>query len=442
MISTPQFMVAAPSSHSGKTTVTLGLLRAFQRKGRAVQPFKCGPDYLDTTHHTLAAGQQGINLDLFMSSSHHVKYLYQKYCENKEVVVVESVMGLYDGAVDDRDSSAAIAKLLQLPVILVVDARAMAYSAGALVYGFKHFDPEINLAGVIFNFVRSASHYRFLRDACKKIGVTPLGYLPPEEKIKIPSRYLGLNIDATIDFDVIIDRTADHLEQHLDLDQLAKITRRPLPGKPGQLKSETVNPGKVIAIARDEAFRFTYHENIETLKRLGKVVYFSPMHDTVLPNADFIYLAGGYPELHVQALAKNKEMLHAVRQYCLQGGHLLAECGGFMYLGRQVIDAEGQAHEMVNFFPSTTSMVDKKLTLGYRAFSWEHITWKGHEFHYSTLTGADNLPSVGGLFNAKQEPVGSKVYRKGNVMASYVHFYWAEQEDFLQQFIFTETVNK
>ena len=441
MTSSPQFMVAAPSSNSGKTTITLGLLRAFQRKGKVVQPFKCGPDYLDTTHHTLAAGQQGINLDLFMSSSHHVKHLYHKYSENKEAVVVESVMGLYDGAIDDRDSSAAIAKLLQLPVILVVDARAMAYSAGALVYGFKHFDPEVNLAGVIFNFVRSDSHYRFLRDACKKIDVTSLGYLPPEEKIKIPSRYLGLNIDAAIDFDRIIDRTADHLEKHLDLDQLEEITKRPLPGKPRQYNGKVVNPKKVIAIAKDEAFRFTYHENIETLKQLGQVVYFSPMHDAALPKADFIYLAGGYPELHIQTLAKNKDMLNAIRQYCLQGGRLLAECGGFMYLGRHIIDAEGKAHEMVNFFPSTTSMVNKKLTLGYRAFSWEQNTLKGHEFHYSSLTGADNLPSIGTLFNAKQEPVGSKVYRKGNVMASYVHFYWAEQEDFLQRFILTETVN-
>ncbi|TRX62800.1 cobyrinate a,c-diamide synthase [Fulvivirga sp. M361] len=439
MTSSPQFMVAAPSSNSGKTTVTLGLLRAFQRKGRSVQPFKCGPDYLDTTHHTLAAGQQGINLDLFMSSPNHVKYLYQKHCENKETVVVESVMGLYDGAVDDRGSSASIAKLLQLPVILVVDARAMAYSAGALVYGFKHFDPEVNLVGVIFNFVRSASHYRFLCDACRKINVTALGYLPPEENIKIPSRYLGLSIERTINFDRIIDQTADHLEKHLDLDQLAEITSRPLPGRPGQHDSTAINAGKVIAIARDEAFRFTYYENIETFKRLGRVIYFSPMHDTALPKADVIYLAGGYPELYVQTLAKNKDMLHAIRKYCSQGGHLLAECGGFMYLGHEIIDAEGQAHAMVNFFPSTASMADKKLTLGYRTFSWEQTTLKGHEFHYSTLYGDGKLPSIGTLLNAKQEPAGSKVYRKGNVIASYIHFYWAEQEGFLQQFILSQS---
>lgn len=430
-----QFMVAAPASNTGKTTITLGLLRALQRKGMRVQPFKCGPDYLDTVHHTMAAAQQSINLDLFLSSAHHVSYLYQKHCENKQIAVVESVMGLYDGAVDDENSSAAIAKLLGLPVILVVDARAMAYSAGALIYGFKHFDPKVNLLGVVFNFVKSASHYEFLQRACDKIEVTALGYLPPEEKIKIPSRYLGLNIDHGIDFNLIIDQIADHVEQHLHLDQLINITEKAAPqiAKPGH--DPVINQGKIIAIAQDEAFRFFYHENIETLKRLGEVVYFSPLHDTKLPKADFIYLAGGYPELHVKALAENKKMCKAILEYCQQGGRLLAECGGFMYLGSHLIDADGLAHEMVNFLPITTSMADKKLTLGYRNFTWNNITVKGHEFHYSTLTEANALTTIGTLSNAKEQPVASKVYRKNKVLASYVHFYWSEKAEFLQNLL-------
>ena len=401
MTSLAQFMVAAPYSNSGKTTITLGLLRAFQRKGMRVQPFKCGPDYLDTIHHTMAAAQQSVNLDLFMGSARHVKYLYQKHCENKQIAVVESVMGLYDGAVDDENSSATIAKLLQLPVILVVDARAMAYSAGALVYGFKHFDPKINLLGVVFNFVKSASHYEFLQRACEKIKVTALGYLPPEEKIKIPSRYLGLNIDHGIDFNLIIDQIADHVEQYLDLDQLVNITQKTAPQKTEPDNGPVIKRKKIIAIARDEAFRFFYHENIETLKRLGEVVYFSPIHDTKLPKADFIYLAGGYPELHVEALADNKDMLKAISEYCQHEGRLLAECGGLMYLGRSLIKADSEAYEMVNFLPITTSVADKKLTLGYRKFTWNNIALKGHEFHYSRLSEANELTAIGNLSNAK-----------------------------------------
>lgn len=431
MMKIPQFMIAAPSSNAGKTTVTLGLLRALERQGYAVQAFKCGPDYLDVIHHTRAARRPSINLDLFMSSPTHVQYLYDNYCQNKDLAVVEGVMGLFDGAVDEQTSSAAIAKHLKLPVILVVDARAMAHSVGALLYGFKHFDSELKLAGVIFNFVSSPTHYDMLRSASEKVGITALGHLPFREDIQIPSRYLGLNIDEGSDLDTHLNLLANHVEVHLDLERLFSLSQTIAPKKPNPTPSPVARVSRTIAIAQDEAFRFLYAENLATFRRLGKVIYFSPIRDKQIPKADLVYLAGGYPELHAEALAQNTEMLQSIRHYCESGGHLLAECGGFMYLGRQIITAGHQSFAMVDFLPIITSMQESRLNLGYRQFDWQELQIRGHEFHYSKLTETGEVETLGTLRNARNQSVTSQVFRKQNVIASYVHFYWSEQEAFL-----------
>ena len=431
----PQFMIAAPSSNAGKTTITLGLLRALERQGNAVQAFKCGPDYLDVIHHTRAARCPGINLDLFMSSPTHVQHLYEKHCQDKDLAIVEGVMGLFDGAVDEQTSSAAIAKHLKLPVILVVDAQAMAHSVGALLHGFKHFDAELKLVGVIFNFVNSSTHYDMLRSASEKVGVTALGHLPFREDIQIPSRYLGLNVDEDSDLDTHLDRLADHVEEHLDLEKLLSLSQTIAPKKPYQHSHPVTKGSKTIAIARDEAFRFLYAENIATFCRLGKVVYFSPIHDKQIPEADLVYLVGGYPELHAKALAQNTEMLQSIWHYCSSGGHVLAECGGFMYLGNQIITSNHHSFSMVDFLPIITSMQESRLNLGYRQFEWNELQIRGHEFHYSKLTETGDVATLGTLSNAKNKPVASQVFCKQNVIASYVHFYWSEQEAFLTKWM-------
>ncbi len=201
----PQFLIAAASSSSGKTTITLGLLRLLTDKGYKVQPFKCGPDYIDGKHHAKAARLPSINLDTFMMSPLHVKKIYTKYCADAAIAITEGVMGLYDGATKMQGSSAEIAILLDLPVVLIVNAKAMAYSVAPLIYGFKHFDSRLKIAGVIFNFVNTESHYHFLKDACEDVGVEALGYLPANDTIRIPSRHLGLAISDENDYEKIYD---------------------------------------------------------------------------------------------------------------------------------------------------------------------------------------------------------------------------------------------
>jgi len=428
-------LIAAPASHQGKTTVTLGLLRALCKRGLAVQPFKCGPDYLDTYHHNTASGESSINLDLFLSSQKHIEDLYIRYTSQKKVAIAEGVMGLFDGSRDDSDSSAALAKLLKIPVILVVDARAMAFSVGALLFGFKNFDKEVNVAGVIFNFVKSDSHYQFLSRACERVGVRPLGYLPPNEEIKLPSRYLGLNIDKRIETDKVIEKIALHVEKNLDIDALLQLTQQLVSREEKIVESPSISKKGVIAVAKDEAFNFLYQENLKALSKLGEITYFSPLSDTQLPKADLLYFAGGYPELYLHKLASNYSMMQAVKNYCEKGGKVLAECGGMMYLGNNIIDAKGEAHPLVGYLPITSSMAKKKLNLGYRHFQWNDLVAKGHEFHYSQLIEEGNLQQVGILQNARTQPVATKVYRKKNVLASYVHFYWGDNVSFLKHLV-------
>ncbi|WP_035076107.1 cobyrinate a,c-diamide synthase [Anditalea andensis] len=429
----PQFLIAAPSSGSGKTTVTLGLLRALANRGLKVQPFKCGPDYLDPMHHKIAGKNTSINLDTFMASKGHVKQLYQKYASEAEVSIAEGVMGLFDGAEKMQGSSAEIAALLGVPVILVINANAMAYSAAALIYGFKNFNKNIALKGVIFNNVKTASHYTFLQDACLDVNVEALGYLPPQEDITIPSRHLGLSTSSDIDFDALCERIAASISNTVDLDRLLEITTGPVLNVETPVPSVKLPAKKPkIAVAFDEAFSFTYHENLEAFLRLGEVTLFSPLADEFLPECDLLYFAGGYPELFLEQLSQNKSMLHAVRTYCQRGGKTYAECGGMMYLGKSVIDTTGKEFEMVNFLHLTSSMENPKLHLGYRNIAIQDFVIKGHEFHYSTCLELENtaiLPCI--ITNAKGVAVPSSVYKKQQTIASYLHLYWGENTGFI-----------
>ncbi|MCC9138215.1 cobyrinate a,c-diamide synthase [Pontibacter silvestris] len=431
------FLIAAPSSGSGKTTVTLGLLRALASRGLKVQPFKCGPDYLDPMHHKIAARQVSINLDTFMASAAHVKQIYQKYTAGAEVAVTEGVMGLFDGAEKMRGSSAEIATLLGIPIILVINAKAMAYSAAPLIYGFKNFYDGITLKGVIFNNVNSASHYNFLQDACQDAGVEALGYLPHQEEIQIPSRHLGLSTSSSIDFDALCDKIAAAISETVNLDRLLEITNQPLP----QLMDAAVSIGSPktklkIAVALDEAFSFTYHENLETLRQLGQVIFFSPLQDKVLPECDLLYLAGGYPELFLEQLSQNKSMLHAIRAYCENGGKTYAECGGMMYLSRSIIDTAGQEFKMANFLHLATSMDKPKLHLGYRCVKLDDMEIKGHEFHYSTCLELDKAEILTcQITTAKGMAAPCTIYQKQQTTASYIHLYWGEQKGFIQKLI-------
>ncbi len=420
------FLIAAPWSNSGKTTVTLGLARYFSNNGYKVQPFKCGPDYIDTIHHTTAARRASVNLDTVMMTDNHLQDVFFKHSKKADVTIVEGVMGLFDGSVKDKGSSAEIAKKLDIPVILVVNAQSMAYTVAPILHGLKTFDPEVQIAGVIFNFVKTASHYAFLKEACETVGLQSLGYLPTNEDIAIPSRYLGLHIDKS--FEILIENAAKHIGKHINLEKLLSCAKTKLTKGINSLEEKQINrinPMEFkIAVAQDEAFTFAYLENLNYLKTLGQVIFFSPIHDQVLPNADFIYLAGGYPELYLEQLSGNSKMLVAIKKAAQSGTKIWAECGGMMYLGKSIVSTAGIAYPMVNVFDWSTTMENKKLRLGYRRLVFEEDELWGHEFHYSEIINDTSEWAKAKVFTARNREINSKLYQYKNVLASYIHLYW------------------
>jgi len=421
----PQFLIAAPSSGSGKTTVTQGLLRSLRNKGLSVQAFKCGPDYIDTKHHEWASGNISINLDSFMSSKNHVKEIYGKYSSKADATVVEGVMGLFDGANRMEGSSAQIAELLDIPIILVINAKATAYSVAPLLYGYKHFYPNIKIAGAIFNFVNSESHYQFMKDACEDVGIEALGYVPRNENINLPERHLGLQISAKDNYEETINEMALHLEKTVDIDHLLEICNSKRP----KYKAESIKskPKLKIGVAKDEAFNFTYHENLRALSQLGEIKYFSPINDSSLPEVDFLYLAGGYPELYIEQLSQNESMRNAINEFAQSGGKVLAECGGMMYLSKNIIDKDGKTYPMVGFLNQNASMENMKLKLGYRKIKLKDEILFGHEFHYSHLVNSLEKTEGIEVYSARDKQLDTQVIRKNNVLASYIHFYWGEK---------------
>lgn len=421
----PIIMIGAATSGSGKTTFTLGLLRLLKNRGMKVQPFKCGPDYIDTKHHAMAAGEESVNLDTFMASGKHVKQLFSRYGNTSDICVAEGVMGLFDGYDGMKGSSAEIAGLIGIPVVLVLNAKSTAYSVAPVLYGFKHFYPGIRIVGVVFNFVASEAHYAYLQQACEDAGVEALGYLPKDDRIVIPSRHLGLSIDESFCFDAFADRVAGVVDKTVNVDRLLELCTVDFPVY--EEKMTDVSEKTRIAIARDEAFNFMYRENIEALRREGKVVFFSPLRDEVLPEADFLYLPGGYPELYLSELSANGKMRSAIREYCEAGGHVLAECGGMMYLCDSITGNDSKEYPMVGVLKQRATMEQMKLKLGYREVRFEDQVVRGHEFHYSRVLPGDHpLSTIGKVYNAKGIEVDTLIFTYKNVLASYIHFYWGE----------------
>lgn len=420
-----QFLIGAASSGSGKTTFTIGLLRALKNRGLNIQPFKCGPDYIDTKYHAIAAGEESVNLDTFMATEKYVREVYARYGEHSDVCVTEGVMGLFDGYDGMSGSSAEIAALLDIPVILLLNAQSTAYSVAPVLYGFKHFYPKLQVAGVVFNFVSSAMHYSYLQQACEDVGIEALGYIPKQKDFEIPSRHLGLTLDDAVDFNAFADRIARGVVQTVDIDRLLELTQRPF--EPIVVNKNTENKRLKIAVARDNAFNFTYRENIEVLKRIGEVIFFSPLRDRELPLSDFVYLPGGYPEYYLAELAANREMLKSIRDYGEDGGKLFAECGGMMYLCDSISDPNGNVFPMVGLLKQKATMEKMGLELGYRRIEIGKDIFRGHEFHYSRVLPEDRIiPTIGKTYSAKGRETDTPIYHDKHILASYIHFYWDE----------------
>lgn len=423
-----KFLIAAASSGSGKTTFTIGLLRRLRNMGLRVQPFKCGPDYIDTKWHTLAAGRESVNLDLWMSSKEHVKEVFERYGGDADVCVAEGVMGLFDGWDKSAGSCAEIAKLCGLPVVLLVNAKSTAYSVAPLIYGFKHFDPEIELAGVVFNQVASESHYAHLKQACEDVGVECLGYMSRCKDIELPSRHLGLSIDERLRINSFIDK----VEKEICVEGNSFLMMRANTHHSSTLlHSSTPSLRLKISVAQDEAFNFTYRANIDALREMGEVRFFSPIADNTIPEGtDLLYLPGGYPEFFLKELSANKPILKSVRDYIEGGGRCYAECGGMLYLCRNIVGMDGMSYEMANVLRLEGTFENMHLHLGYRNTpSLPQL--RGHEFHYSEVRPIDGGEEVVSEFhNAKGAKTGTPLYRHKNLLAGYTHLYWGETNIF------------
>lgn len=440
----PQLLISATNSGCGKTTFTLGLLRLLKRRGLSVAGFKCGPDYIDPKFHELASGHPSINLDLYMMSPKHMTEVYARYGQDADACIVEGVMGLFDGSRRMEGSPAAIARELRIPTVLLVNAASTAYSIGALLYGYKHWKPEVEICGVVFNRVASESHYRFLSVAAEDAGVATLGYIPRHEGLNVPSRHLGLSLEELRQLDHFPDLVADLMEQHVDVDRLLELSSTPWRKAQEQTSLPPRSTRTKIAVARDEAFNFIYPENLRALERSGgEITFFSPLRDAHLPEADLVYLPGGYPEFYLPTLSGNISMRHAIQAYAEAGGYVLAECGGMMYLCQSIIDEDGTSYPMCGVLDNSATMVGMKLSLGYRRVvltetnegsegkSEAERTLRGHEFHYSRLVSTGSEPLCAQQYNASGSPVPTALYRKGNVIAGYTHLYWGEEPDLI-----------
>lgn len=423
------FVIGGASSGSGKTTLTLGLLRALSRRGLHVAPFKCGPDYIDPLIHQKAAQRACYNLDAYFMNNDPaaIRRHFDQVAAPSDISIVEGVMGLFDGYDRSIGSSAEMAKIIGLPVVLVIDAKAVAYSIAAPLYGFKHFDKSLNIAGVVFNRVGSEHHYQLLADAARSIGMEPLGYIPKDKGLEISSRHLGLSLDPTFDWEGLLNYMADVVEKYVRIDEIcSRCTYTPqssaMESKPTDSDADN-KAMPVVAVARDEAFNFTYQHNIDCISARARVVYFSPIHDTELPHCDLLYLPGGYPEFFAPQLASNESMKRSIHHYISTGGKVWAECGGMMYLCRSLIAEDGTAYPMVGILATDATMEQKKMTLGYRTFTLEGKVFRGHEFHYSHLTQPP-CASATTIYDSKEQATNTGLWRIGNMYAGYTHIYW------------------
>lgn len=441
------FLIAGTGSGCGKTTLTLGLLRALQQRGLRVQPFKVGPDYLDTGWHSAVCGVTSRNLDAFMLPTATLNGLYNQHRRHADVAVIEGVMGLYDGYGSDPNycSSAAMAKQLDCPVILLVDGKAVSTSVAATVLGFSQFDPALKLAGVIVNRVNSETHYQLIRQAIERYcGVPVLGRLPVLDEVALPSRHLGLVSaqESRVD-DLRWQRLAQQVEAFIDIDRLLALSACASPpvGEPPQLPDPALAQGLTLALAEDEAFNFYYPDNLDLLEQAGvRIQRFSPLHDQRLPDCQMIYLGGGYPEVHAARLAANVDMHSALQRAHRQKIPLYAECGGLMYLGNGLTDSAGVRHRMSGVLPGESHMGTRLTRFGY--CQWQARTdtllaargemLLGHEFHYSDFTTA-----LTPAFDCAKWRDGVAVqrwqggYQLEQTQASYLHVHFAQRPGLL-----------
>ena len=439
-----RIILAGTGSAVGKTTIATGIMKALSEK-YDVQPFKVGPDYIDPSYHTLATGNTSRNLDSFFMKKGQIRDSYLKAMDKKDIAVIEGVRGLYEGidSINDIGSTASVAKALKAPVILIINSRSLVKSAAALVLGFKALDPEINIAGVILNKVKNKAHFEKTKRSIEEITKTEvIGGIIRDDSISIEQRHLGLvparERQNSLKF---IDLWSEVIKNSIDLDRLVEIAKTA-----PKITSEIIpiwnvkNKQQVkIAVAYDEVFNFYYKENIESLEaNNAKIQYFSPLNDEDLPDADGLYIGGGYPELFSKELSQNKGMLSQIKQFHLENRPIFAECGGLMYLMNSIHD-----DAQVGIYPYKSILTDRVQALKYTIAEVTHDniiskkgeTFHGHEFHYSKVI-VDELknPLAFKITRGKGSYNLQDGFMEKNTLASYVHTHVAAMPDFAANF--------
>lgn len=427
-------ILAAPASGSGKTVLTMALLRLLAEGGRHVAAIKTGPDYIDPAFHGAACREPCLNLDLWAMRRSTVAALVERMSAEHELVIVEGAMGLFDGAADGSGATADLAAFTGWPVVLVVDARGQGASVAALVRGFHDHRKDVDVAGVICNRIGSADHAAILAQALETVGLPLLGLVHRDESLGLPGRHLGLVQAAEHgDLERFIAETAERIGRQIDLAALTGLMR-PAPDLTSLADPGPGIPplGQRIAIARDEAFAFAYPALLRDWRERGAALsLFSPLAgEGPDPAADAIYLPGGYPELHAGRLARNERLMTGLRVAAQRGAVIYGECGGYMLLGQGLVDSDGERQRMAGLLPLETSFAERRLHLGYRAVTLQGAVpslgpagsgFRGHEFHYARILSEAGADALFDVSDARHRDLGAAGQRVGRVFGSFVH---------------------
>lgn len=440
----PRLVIGAIHSGSGKTTITCGIIAALAARGLKVHPYKVGPDYIDPGYLGLAAGVQADNLDTWLTDEAEIKKIFVSASKDADISVIEGVMGLYDGGRNGISSTAQIARLLMAPVLLVIDVRSMGDSAAAIAKGFRDYDPAVDIRGVIINRYRSENHKKIVCEAIERIGLPVVGAVPHNRQAEVRERHLGLLPADENQNSAHIENVRQVIESAINFETIIKIAQSaPLLKDDTAVKQSVVKKVK-IAVARDEAFSFYYKESIAVLESYGaEIICFSPVHDKMIPECHGLIFGGGFPEVFAAELAANISMKKSVADAAENGMPIYAECGGFMYLTREIKDFNNIAHRMTGVIPLNCKMNDRLRTVGYvtaEALSDNIIALKGeklrgHEFHFSNTETDKEVPQAFEFTKNRTQEKYTAGFAKGNILGSYLHLHFAGFPNAAERFV-------
>lgn len=441
----PRFVIAGTNSGCGKTTITSALISAIKKRGLKVQPFKIGPDYIDTMFHSFIAECDGRNIDSFLFNDETLKYVFSKNCKKADIAICEGVMGMYDGiGRTSKASTADVSKIIKAPIIMVVNAKGMSVSIVPIIKGFLDFDKNINVKGIILNNVKSKMQYNFLRSIIKdNINIEVLGYFQENENVKLGNRHLGLVTAGEIErLEEKMDILSEMAEETINIDRIIEIAN-----DTQELKVKNILPeelkykfnGMKIGIAYDFAFNFYYRDNIDLLNYLGiETVFFSPIKDEKIPDdVNMLYIGGGYPELFAVELTNNFSMRNSIKEFAENGGYIYAECGGLMYMSEKIKTFDGNEYSMTGVLEGSCKMSDKLQHFGYITVKNKETNKyiNAHEFHYSVEEIKNDTVFEVLKTRGLKTTTWESGYKYKNVIASYPHIHFYSNIEFIVEFL-------